>query len=430
MSTVPLTTLLQTTNLLGYTGSMGYTGSSGSGSSGSSVTLQTVKTANFTAFSSNVYPINTSNNSVTVFLPPSPAPGDTVTLIDYASTWNTNGVTVDGNGSNISGIAANPTYSVRETSVQLIYLDSVQGWKNYFYSVTPVPSRIPVEVLLVAGGGGGVDGRTGGGGAGGLLYYGTESPKAPSGGQVFFNRNTNYSLTIGAGGATSAGASKGSNSAIIGLGVYILAEGGGGGGSGSSFSSGFTGGDGGSGGGAGGNTQGNGVTIPGGLGIYPGSTYLSDIRQGYDGGTASSLSGSPGGGGGGASANGSNASSQPGAGGNGLQYSVTGSATYYGGGGGGGSFNVSFASGGLGGGGTGGNQSTAPTAGTANTGGGGGGRGIAPAASGGSGVIILVYDDNLPALTVGAGLSYTLDTTSRIGYKIYRFTAGTGTISW
>jgi hypothetical protein len=27
-------------------------------------------------------------------------------------------------------------------------------------------------------------------------------------------------------------------------------------------------------------------------------------------------------------------------------------------------------------------------------------------------------------------LTYTLDTTTRAGYKVYKFTAGTGTISW
>jgi hypothetical protein len=27
-------------------------------------------------------------------------------------------------------------------------------------------------------------------------------------------------------------------------------------------------------------------------------------------------------------------------------------------------------------------------------------------------------------------LTYTLDTTTRAGYKVYKFTAGTGTIAW
>jgi hypothetical protein len=32
--------------------------------------------------------------------------------------------------------------------------------------------------------------------------------------------------------------------------------------------------------------------------------------------------------------------------------------------------------------------------------------------------------------SIGAGLTYTVDTTTRSGYYVYRFTAGTGTIQW
>lgn len=491
MSTVELTDLLQSTNLLGYTGSrgidgsagiissntapvdtsalwydtasqgqsgytgsqgtagftgsqgsagftgsqglMGYTGSSGAGTpgaGGTGLTLRTIQTANFTAITGNVYPIDTRLNPVTVTLPASPTAGDIVGFIDYAGTWSSNSVTVNRNSSNIAGLASNPVYAARESSVQLIYIDANQGWKTYNYSTTPIPSLVPSEILIVAGGGGGVDGRTGGGGAGGLLYYGTESPKTPNGSELYFVRNSNYLISIGAGGTSTDGASQGSNSSISGPGIDIAAIGGGGGGGGADTNSGRAGGNGGSGGGGGGNSQGNGLELPGGKGIYPGSSYLSQTRQGYDGGSAFSASGSPGGGGGGAGAAGSNAGGGPGAGGAGLQYSITGSATYYGGGGGGGSFNVGTANGGLGGGGNGGNQTTASTAGTANTGGGGGGRGVAPASAGGSGVVIFAYPDIYPNLTVSAGLSYTLDTVSRTGYKIYRFTAGTGTISW
>jgi len=31
---------------------------------------------------------------------------------------------------------------------------------------------------------------------------------------------------------------------------------------------------------------------------------------------------------------------------------------------------------------------------------------------------------------VSAGLTYSLDRTMRPGYKVYRFTAGTGTVCW
>lgn len=51
---------------------------------------------------------------------------------------------------------------------------------------------------------------------------------------------------------------------------------------------------------------------------------------------------------------------------------------------------------------------------------------VSPTA-GGSGVVIIAYPDTLPALTVGSGLTY--DEPTRAGYRVYRFTAGTGTIT-
>jgi len=51
--------------------------------------------------------------------------------------------------------------------------------------------------------------------------------------------------------------------------------------------------------------------------------------------------------------------------------------------------------------------------------------------SGGSGVVIIAYPSTSPALSsISAGLTYTVSTSSRTGYRVYVFTAGTGTISW
>jgi hypothetical protein len=69
------------------------------------------------------------------------------------------------------------------------------------------------------------------------------------------------------------------------------------------------------------------------------------------------------------------------------------------------------------------------TAGTANKGGGGGAGRLARSA-GGSGVVILAYPDSYPDLTGLTGLTYSISTTSRPGYKVYTFTAGTGTITF
>jgi hypothetical protein len=92
--------------------------------------------------------------------------------------------------------------------------------------------------------------------------------------------------------------------------------------------------------------------------------------------------------------------------------------------------------GGAGGGGNGGASDTG-SPGTANTGGGGGGGGSDNSpqdfdgANGGSGVVIIAYPDTLPSLSsISGGLTYTLDTVGRPGFKVYRFTAGTGLIQW
>jgi hypothetical protein len=69
---------------------------------------------------------------------------------------------------------------------------------------------------------------------------------------------------------------------------------------------------------------------------------------------------------------------------------------------------------------------------TANSGNGGGGAKSQNAGSsgwnGGSGVVIIAYPNTSPALTIGGGLTY--DQPSRSGYRVYRFTAGTGNITF
>jgi hypothetical protein len=47
---------------------------------------------------------------------------------------------------------------------------------------------------------------------------------------------------------------------------------------------------------------------------------------------------------------------------------------------------------------------------------------------GGDGVVVIAYPDTYSAPTSISGLTY--DQPTRSGYRVYRFTAGTGTISW
>ena len=282
-----------------------------------------------------------------------------------------------------------------------------------------------VDYLVIGGGGGGGSRFGGGGGAGGFLSG--AAAVAPS---------TSYTVTVGAGGA--GGASTGgsgtptpTNGARAGgdgspsVFATITAAGGGGGGYGDS-----------------GNGR-NGGSGGGGAGRFTTTAGTGTAGQGNAGGTNGSTSYVGGGGGG---AGGAAVTTVAGTG---KVSSITGvSVTYAGGGGGGGTADgsVNGSAGGAGGGGAGGGYSgtsTPPIAGTANTGSGGGGgayntsyTGAAngpnnqPGAAGGSGVVILSYPSTFNTL---ASITGTLapTTPSIVGTNIvYRFTSGTGTITW
>lgn len=276
-----------------------------------------------------------------------------------------------------------------------------------------------LEYLVVAGGGPGghhdnsIYGQ-GGGGAGG---YRSNVPGESSGGGATAEppyplvRDSEYTVTVGAGGAVSAANTSNGNNSTLATIVSI----GGGGGSGNSSG----GNDGGSGGG------GRYQNIVGGTG-EPG--------QGFDGATHSGSSGY-GVGGGGAGEAGANYVDTAGVGGDGLASSITGSAVIRAGGGGGGD-KGSPGGGGLGGSGGGGKGAddillTVAEAGEVNTGGGGGGASAADrvAGAGGSGIVIIKYADT-ETLTIGPGLVSSTDSSSVPGYKITTFTSGTDTITF
>ena len=258
-----------------------------------------------------------------------------------------------------------------------------------------------VELLVVGGGGSGgtrltTNAGAGGGGAGGLIYYSSYPVSA----------GTKYSVTVGAGGNSQTSNNSNGNQGSPSVGFGLIAIGGGYGGA---YATGAAGGPGGSGGGGG-----RDVPSIGGSGT-PG--------QGNSGGAGQNSGGNgTGGGGGGGAAGGAGTGADGGIGGVGLSYSISGTATYYAGGGGGASYNGNYPdNGGLGGGGKGASEGPyqSPVSGTTNTGGGGGGGGV-PSGAGGSGIIIIAYQG--PQRGVGG----TVDTTSRPGYTLHKFTT-TGT---
>ncbi len=272
------------------------------------------------------------------------------------------------------------------------YDESSGGWWNFYEQKV-----ISVEYLVIAGGGAGGGHFGGGGGAGGYLT-----------GTSTITSGSPKTITIGAGGSGVSGANRG-NSGVGSVFGDISTTGGGGGGCRDGVAAGINGG---SGGGGGGNESGG---FSGGSGVS---------GQGNSGGSGrTGASSARGGGGGGATGVGQDANAGDSArGGTGASSSITGtSVTRAGGGAGAGG--TGSGSGGTGGGGGYG------TAGTANTGSGGGGANISDTSgSGGSGVVIIAYPSTYGNLTVDPGLTYTLDTSGRSGYKVYTFTSGTGTV--
>jgi hypothetical protein len=368
----------------------------------------TAKTTSFTAVSGTGYFVNTTSGAITITLPAGSA-GDIVGISDYASTFQTNNVTITPNGSDkINGVNSNANLSTQGIAVSLVYVDATRGWKSVTGSdndTTGVPPVFvtatggtittsgdykihtftadgtfcvscagnsagsnSVDYLVVAGGGGGSSQHSGGGGAGG---YRTVFPSPATAG--FPVTATAYPITVGSGGAGGPGTPSqdgisGNNSVFS----TITSTGGGGGGS-YSDRTGLTGGS----GGGGGSDSGSGGA---------GNTPPTSPPQGNTGGNgaAHNSGGGGGGGGGGSSAVGQNAVAGPagksGNGGAGTQNNICGSNYYWAGGGGGGIIDTDVSNapagvGGIGGGGGGANKR--------NTAGGtGGGSAINPGSNG------------------------------------------------
>ena len=376
-----------------------------------------IKTSNFTAETGKGYFVNTTSGEVTVTLPAGII-GEEIVFQDYTGTFATNKIIFTANGSEkIQGITTNKRCVINNARVNLVYQDTTEGW-----TATNIETDIPsltVDYLVVAGGGGGGAGYyAGGGGAGGYrTSYGDASVSALS-----LNVSTNYTVTVGAGGATQSDQATVGNSGNNSVFATITSAGGGGGGSRNEGGSSSTPRAGLAGGSGGGTAYGH----AGGAGNTPSVTP----SQGNAGGQASTGN-TYGSGGGGATAAGGGTNTDN-DGGAGAANSITGSSVTYAGGGGGGGYtgNYDVGQGGAGGGGNGGDRGNgaASTAGTANTGGGGGGGGgpvgnANNGSAGGSGIVILRYPD---AYTIN-GLSGTTITSG--SYKITTFT-NSGTITF
>jgi hypothetical protein len=347
------------------------------------------------------------------FTPPASNGGATIT--SYTVTSSPDNFTGSGSSSpiTVSGLTNGTSYTFTVTATNTIGIGLASSPSS---SVTPA---ISISYIVVAGGGGGMTGIYGGGGGGAGGYLTATNVTV---------LNQTYTITIGAGGPSGYQAGDGGNSSISGSGFTTVTAIGGGQGriyNGSYFS----GNPGGSGGGA---ASGSGAV--GGKGVYPGSTYLSQARQGYDGGNGSGGGSNQGGGGGGGAGqvgfNSPGTGGRGGLGGNGVINPFSGStagelvvSTYYLAGGGGGSTEgtqtAGYGIGGWGGGGQGGGSNISKTNGLVNTGGGGGGGYSSQGTIGGSGVVVL----QVPISVTAASTSGLPTVTTSGSYRYYTFTA-------
>ena len=305
------------------------------------------------------------------------------------------------------------------------------------FSFVSGPLTIPIEYLVVAGGGAGGDFLTGGGfnaaggggGAGGLIYSSSTNVSGFS---------LSYNISVGSAGVSTASSNSsggfstnGANSVLSGTGILTqTAVGGGRGGAGnSSIAGAYVAGSGGSGGG--------GVRPDGGSSFANGGG--GTINQGNAGGSFVQNDGDGGGGGGSTAAG--QGGGQGSRGGAGFSSNITGSTIIYAAGGGGGkgaSGDWVSNNGGSGVGGSGGAKANNAVGGNASSpGSGGGGAGsslgdngiFAKGGNGSSGTVIIAYPNTFPPITTIPG-TLTYDQPSRSGFRVYRFTAGSGTITF
>ena len=398
------TTSQTTTNItVGNSGSWTFSaqGISGSGTSLSSPTIS----ANLTTLpqAPTIGAAGAGNEQATVTFTANNDGGSAIT--SYTVTSSPGNITASGASSpiTVTGLTNGTAYTFTVKAQNANGLSLPSAASN---SVTP-DDTVTVNYLVLAGGGGN------NAGAGGLRSTVDASGRATSPeSPLVLDLSTNYTVTVGSGGASGFSGNNSVFSTITSLGGGVAGVGGGCGGGGNN-------------------------------GSPPPAAPLGTAGQGFDGGQGANTSGqgiggSAGGTGsaGGVGKPGTGNTGNPG--GNGTSVSITGSTVVYGGGGApGGNKDFQNNLGGAGGTGGGGNGAAFGGAnipgqnGGTNLGGGGGGDGWAgtsqPGGAGGSGVVILRYPSSF-TLTVGAGLT---SSTNIVGTnKVTSFTAGSGNVSW
>jgi hypothetical protein len=111
----------------------------------------TVKTSDFNAAKNTGYFINTTSAGVVVTLPASPSLGDQITLVDYAGTFDTNGLGINLNGNKVNGVTTATGITTERQSCILTYSDATQGWLVTAAGVPSFLASLTITFITAAG---------------------------------------------------------------------------------------------------------------------------------------------------------------------------------------------------------------------------------------------------------------------------------------
>ncbi len=85
-------------------------------------------TATYTASAGERIFANATAGGFTLTLPPAPADGDTIQIIDVAGIFGTNNVTLARNGVKIQNLAEDLILNLNNAAVTMIYSGAAFGW--------------------------------------------------------------------------------------------------------------------------------------------------------------------------------------------------------------------------------------------------------------------------------------------------------------
>lgn len=91
-------------------------------------TITSSSITTYTAVAGDQLLVDTTQTTVTIVLPASPAVGDEVVIIDARGTFASNAVAVNRNGQPINSASTNLSLSTNGQAITLVYVDSTRGW--------------------------------------------------------------------------------------------------------------------------------------------------------------------------------------------------------------------------------------------------------------------------------------------------------------